>query len=204
MMWFSLMSYAIVTRTEPRWIESRFYNCYTFLLSVIMLFSSIGMQMKLYRTLNYRSGSWYIDDVPLSDRLKLNSKELLVLDTFLSEENAVNCSVLVPIISTDEPLVKQRCNICHKKNQTASECDDFKKLKANVIHPLNTKLEIAEIGAIIPAGDNRLKIKEHGWKLKFFNDIQIRRHTRKKQHLDNRTIKKALFFSIKHLVFYSS
>lgn len=175
--WLMLMSWAIVTRAEPRWIESTAYNVNNGLIGLLFLSAAITLRDRARRTIRLRNGALFLDDRNLSDHLSPQEHRFVL--TFLAARGApVTCRDLIErLTETDpEPVTggAVECSRCLVERWTASDCSVFRNLK-NRINSTRKYLELLQIGAIVPVSENPREIKERGWRLRLFDDVRIDR-----------------------------
>ncbi|MBI9107527.1 MAG: hypothetical protein JEZ04_12345 [Spirochaetales bacterium] len=166
--WLMMMAYAIVTRAEPRWIESTAYNLLNILISFMMIASAVYIWEKVKRRLHFKQGKLYLDERDISSMLSL--QECSFIRVFLSADtNTLNCNELYIQIK-NEDLLKPQCEQCKKEMWTATSCGTYRNYK-NRINEVKKYLELLQIGTIVPVSENPRDIKITGWRLRLFDDI---------------------------------
>jgi hypothetical protein len=172
--WIMMMSYAIVTRAEPRWIESIAYNLGNGILGLIMLYVGATLYDRAKRTVHFRLDGWHLDERNVS--LLVSPLEQRILHILLSEPaHKITCSGLVGLLRTGTPGDSDapgQCERCLAEQWTVSQCATYRNLK-NRVADIKKYLELLQIGTIVPISENPRKIKELGWQLRVFDDVRI-------------------------------
>jgi hypothetical protein len=181
--WLMLMPYAIVTRVEPRWIESIAYNLVNGLIALGLLIAAATLHARERRTLACRNGVIYLDDRRLPD--VLSPQENRIVAAFLaSPAHWHTCRSLLSVLRSEavasqdlpdataahDPAID--CDRCLEERWTASNCAAYRNLK-NRISATKKYLELLQIGTIVPVSENTRDIKETGWLLRLFDDVRI-------------------------------
>jgi hypothetical protein len=172
--WIMMMSYAIVTRVEPRWIESIAYNLGNGILGLVMLYVGATLYDRAKRTVHYRSGGWHLDERNVS--LLVSPQEQQILHILFTEpERSITCGNLVGLLrgaaGTGNEALEQ-CERCLTEQWTASQCSTYRNLK-NRVADIKKYLELLQIGSLVPVSENPRHIKESGWRLRVFDDVRI-------------------------------
>ena len=177
--WLILMAYAIVTRQDPRWIESTGCNLVNMVIGFLMLFSAGILRDKSRRKIYIRGEKLFLDDRELSPML--SPQESLIIRLFINNNShTLTCRELTQLILRDDEKTQKAlpdCGKCIAERWTASSCQVYRNIK-NRISDIKKYLELIQIGTIIPASENPREIKETGWTLRLFDDVryeQIRR-----------------------------
>lgn len=193
--WLIMMSYAIVTRVEPRWIESIAYNLVNGLIALGLLITAATLHARERRTLACRNGVIYLDDRRLSD--VLSPQENRIVGAFLTAPGHQHtCRTLLTALHSELPAPSElpdpsegadaatsreaivECDRCLAERWTASNCAAYRNLK-NRITATKKYLELLQIGTIVPVSENTRDIKETGWLLRLFDDVRFVREGRR-------------------------
>ncbi len=173
MFWLILMSYAIVTRTEPRWKESTIYNLVNGVIGMLLLYSAGMLKDQSAKRIFLRRGSLHLDDRDISGIL--SPVEHLVLIAFLgAAERTLACADLLGVLEVSDASARSRqprCESCMMEQWKASSCPDYRNIKNRIIL-LKKYLELLQIGTIVPVSENPREIKETGWRLRLFDDVR--------------------------------
>lgn len=176
-LWEIFMGYAIVTRQEPRWIESIAYNIYNVVMVQVYLWHAISIKTQFFRYFRVEYGKVFFENVPIDEVLYLNDLETALFSCFLTSANhKANCMVIrenMTSLRGNGEENSRRCDECMSENWTVSHCRDYMNIKKNLVTGLNIKLKIAQLGVIKPAGHNKMRIKEDGWQYEPAKDIRI-------------------------------
>lgn len=178
--WLMIMSYAIVTRTEPRWIESTAYNLLNGVIGLGLLSTGITIRDRVKRTVVYRDGAIFLDDRNVS--ALLSPQEARIVDAFFSVPQYTHTcrSLAAHLVSRStegaeslvSPELQLDCERCLAERWTASQCHAYRNLK-NRISDTKKYLELLQIGTIVPISENPREIKEAGWCLRLFDDVRV-------------------------------
>lgn len=99
--WVMLMSWAIVARTEPRWIESTFYNFCNGLIGLVMIYTAGILRDRAKQTIHLSGGAIYLDERNVSSLL--SPQENTLIRIFLeAPHQSRNCSSLLEAFSRAE------------------------------------------------------------------------------------------------------
>ncbi len=169
--WLMMMSYAIVTRSEPRWIESTAYNLVNGLIALLMIFAAAHLWEQTRHRLYYSGARLCFDDRDVSEMLSPQECDFIRLFLY-SEDNSMTCSGLYSRLKTDEPELPH-CKECLDENWKATSCASYRNYK-NRINDIKKYLELIQIGTIVPVSENPRDIKTEGWKLRLFDDVRFR------------------------------
>lgn len=146
-----MISYAVVTRVEPRWIESIAYNLRNGILGLVMLYVGVTLYDRAKRTVHYRLIGWHPDERNVS--LLVGPQVQQTLHIFFTEpEHSITCSNLVGLLrggagNGNEAL--QQCERCLTEQWTASQCSTYRNLKNRVVD-IKKYLELLQIGSLVP------------------------------------------------------
>jgi hypothetical protein len=197
--WVMLMSWAIVVRSEPRWIESTFYNFCNGLIGLVMIYTAGILRDRVKQRIRLSGDAIYLDERNVSQLL--SPQENSLIGVFLeAPHQSKNCrSLLEALNSTGElresqavgtgvlsgaedcPEEKSKsssimpqtdCPTCHQEGWTATKCSAYRNLK-NRIADAKKYLELLQIGTIVPVSENPRDIKEKGWRLRLFDDVRL-------------------------------
>lgn len=178
-LWLMLMSYAIVARTEPRWIESSAYNLINGVIGVLLAFSASMLRNQAKRIVRIEDGSLFLDRRNISDILSPQESRLAKL--FIVEPGrALGCEALVSSLNGDfpSPSGQASCGECKRNGWNASKCGAFRNLK-NRINEVKKFLELLQIGTIVPVSENVRDIKLSGWRMRLFDDVRYASRAKK-------------------------
>lgn len=172
--WILMMGYAISTRQEPRWIESVLYNIYNTLLDLVLIWAAFQVKVRLYKQVLVEPTSIIIDhQYDLSK--KFSPLELALARFFLlHSDRAVTCSRLFDHLRGADVQYQGKANECEQciaDNFTATSCSYYKNFYNRILE-IKKQFELFEIGTII-SPENKLTIKETGWKFRTFDNIKI-------------------------------
>jgi hypothetical protein len=175
--WISLMGYAIATREEPRWIESLLYNIYNIMLTLILIWAAFQVKLKQYARVEITDSSVIIDgQYDLSK--KFGRIELDIVKLFLTRVNRpVTCSEMLEYLKRHNDFYKHKettCGECIEKDYKATSCGYYKNFYNRVLE-IKKQLELFEVGTII-SPENKLAIKQSGWKFRAFVNVRIVPH----------------------------
>ncbi|MDA3949273.1 MAG: hypothetical protein PF508_08600 [Spirochaeta sp.] len=173
-LWIMIMSYAIVSRAEPRWIESIAYNFTNGILGIVMLYVGTTLYERAKRTVRFRDGGWHLDERNVS--ALLSPQECRIVQMLFSHPGQpITCRGLIGQLyeNTDRHAEALReCTQCLAGQWTASQCSTYRNVK-NRIADTKKYLELLQIGTIVPVSENSRDIKELGWRLRVFEDVRI-------------------------------
>ena len=175
------MGYAIATRQEPRWSESIVYNSYNTVLIFLLGTASLRLQLQRFRNIRIVDGDLYIDDWNFSRFFSELDKNIVI--QFLTAEGNLTCFMLDIALreggdgdGTDRKSKPQQwsCRECLEKGYTTTRCPKYKNLYNRILN-IKKLFETLEIGTIITT-ENKMQIKEEGWKLRLFDDVRVIHH----------------------------
>jgi len=177
LVWISLMGYAIATRQEPRWIESLLYNIYNIMLTLILVWAAFQVKLKLYTRVELTHNSVIIDgQYDLSK--KFGRIELDIVKLFFTRiDRPVTCSELLEYLKRHNEYYKHKevtCGECIEKDFKATSCGYYKNFYNRILE-IKKQLELFEVGTII-SPENKLAIKQSGWKFRAFVNVRIVQH----------------------------
>ncbi len=175
-LWLMLMSYAIVVRTEPRWIEATAYNLVNGLIGVLLAYSGATLRDRAKRVIRLESGRVYLDQRDISAILSPQESRLLRL--FLGAfSHSFTCQSLLQHLKDEDGTIPGRtdCSACLSQGWSASQCGAYRNYK-NRISDTKKYLELLQIGTIVPVSENPRQIKEQGWRLRLFDDVRYDKH----------------------------
>jgi hypothetical protein len=104
--------------------------------------------------------------ISLKDKLSAPEFKILQLLVWI-RDRGVTCTDIVKAGAVKED--PGECVVCLKRDLSPSKCGIYKNIKNNYIYRLKEKLELLEIGTIIPAGN---RLRHDGWKIRYFDDIR--------------------------------
>lgn len=163
LLWEIVVGYSIMTRTEPRWIESIFYNIYNLGLIVILCYNAIKISYIKKIKLELRDDCIYLNDIDLTKIL--NEDYVSLVKSMLNNKN--KCYE----IFNAEAKFQKNCEKCIKDNLSVECCEKFNIL-FNKIENIRKIMSFLRIGKIIvPINKDRLKYE--GWKVILSKDITI-------------------------------
>ena len=177
--WIMMMGYAISTRQEPRPIEALAYNAYNMLAAFGMLVFSRQLIIGSYRIVVIGQ-----DTIEIEGGLSLGGivgeKGMKILRIFFGKvERGVTCSELSELIQKDTQAAndsRNPCSTCTPDNMKATTCVAYRNLY-NTILELRKVLEFVGIGTILPP-QNKMKIREEGWRLVLFDGVRVHMRAR--------------------------
>lgn len=174
LVWIMFMGYAISTRQEPRWEESLVYNAYNIALLFFLGAISLRLQLGRFRNVRISGNDLYFDNWNFSRYFSDLEKAIII--RFFTAEGNITCGMLEDIIrkaSNHDTEIHSdwNCGECLERNYTATRCPKYKNLYNRILN-IKKLFETLEIGAII-APENKMRIKEEGWKLRLFDDIRV-------------------------------
>ncbi len=172
--WIILMGYSIVTRSEPRWIESIVYNIHNVFILGFLAYSIARLQQETYKIVYLTPSSCLLNERNLASHL--TEREIAILNFFVrSNDNSCSCSSLLSFLSSANLLEHPGdydCYTCITEKWSAINCKFYRNIK-NQLTALKKSLELIEIGTIVNMSPSFRDNKEQGWKLKFFNDVIV-------------------------------
>lgn len=174
LLWIIFMGYAISTRQEPRWAESIVYNSYNTVLIFLLGAASLRLQLQRFRNIRVTGGDLYIDNWNFSRYFSETDKNIVI--QFLTAEGNLTCFMLEDVIREgggvkDGSKTKWSCRECIDKGYTTTRCPKYKNLYNRILN-IKKLFETLEIGTIITP-ENKMQIKEEGWKLRLFDDVRV-------------------------------
>jgi len=171
-LWLMLMSYAIVVRTEPRWIEATAYNLVNGLIGVLLAYSGATLRDQARQVIRLESDRVYLDQRDISAILSPQEGRLLQLFLGTSSHSFTCRSLLQNLKEEDEDgMERTDCPACLSQGWSASQCGAYRNFK-NRISDTKKYLELLQIGTIVPVSENPRQIKELGWRLRLFDDVR--------------------------------
>ncbi len=178
--WLMIMSYAIVVRQEPRWIESSVYNLLNGVIGIALVVAAATLRNRSKRSLKVFQNGIYLDERNISKLL--SPQENRIVYAFLSEpSHTLTCHTLRAWLDNGNGAIDREaarevpvgeCERCMAEKWTAYDCATYRNLK-NRISDAKKYLELLQIGTIVPAEENRREIKMTGWSLRFFDDVRL-------------------------------
>jgi hypothetical protein len=145
--WIGMVAYAIVIRTEPRWVECIFYNTYNLALAFLLLLVSLTFKPDATKTIAISTNRAFFGNNEIT-RL-LGAQGLTILRTFIEKGNHLTCAQLRNC--GEEGLCK------------VSACTYYRSIYNGILQ-LKNVLEVFELGTIeMPEEKSRVSIV--GWHL---------------------------------------
>lgn len=163
--WLSMVAISIVNRTEPRWIESTFYNLYTFSLMLILLYQNYSYFFFVKRSIFISSSTLIIDDNDVSE--VFSDEYILLFKSLLKNRN--KCFEINEDLNLEN--TPDICKACIEKEYNSSKCKVYKGIY-NKILLLKKILLMTALGTIIYP-EKKFDIKEKGWQIKMKKNIII-------------------------------
>ena len=170
--WLMMASYAIMTRVEPRWIESSVYNLINGMIGLVLLFSAGLLWEQAKRTVSCGADGIYLDGRNVTSLL--TAQEAQIARVFLEQpDDGLTCAALHNLLRRDADDRSRRtdCETCMQEGWTAYNCSAYRNIK-NRISDAKKYLELLQIGTIVPVSENTRDIKRHGWRLRLFDDVR--------------------------------
>lgn len=182
MEWIMLMGYAIVSRAEPRPIESMIYNLYNILLTTFLFFVSRSLKRTTIHTLTASPEGMKLGEKDITSLAGL--KRTRLLHAFATAEGRrLRCPDIQRILygavsgEAGEPNGKGEhagpdCAHCDPESAKAAQCGRYRSTYNSILE-LKKLIEFLEIGTIV-SGENRRHVLEDGWRLVPFEGARIR------------------------------
>jgi len=181
--WLLMMFYAIVTRAEPRWLESSGYNLINAIIGLVLFGAVIWIRERATRSVSIKDSTVFLDEQDLSEIL--SPQEISIIIAFLNSPNhSLNCKDLymeLKAMGREGGDKNLPCTRCLDESWTATSCSVYRNYK-NRIQDTKKYLELIQIGTLVPVSENPREIKVSGWLLRFFDDVSL--ETPKKQKID--------------------
>lgn len=178
--WLMMMAYAIVTRVEPRWIESSAYNIVNGLIGFLMIASAGYLWERSKKRLQLKGNDLKIDERDISSMLSPQECELIT--AFLqAEDMTLTCREMNQHLRSDDSDIPS-CLQCLDEHWNATSCPSYRNYK-NRINDIKKYIELLQIGTIVPVSENTRDIKKFGWRLRLFDDIRYHHTSRERHHL---------------------
>lgn len=172
MVWIMLMSWAIVIRAEPRWIESTAYNVAFGLIAMVFAWSAASLRERAYRIVRIEDRAVFVDDYDISTIFSEQERTLLV--AFLTAGDApITCSVLYPKLRNDAQENENPCERCLQHDWSPSKCAHYRNIK-NRIAGTRKAMELLRLGTIAAATGRTREIRTAGWRAVI--DASVRLH----------------------------
>ncbi len=163
--WTIFVSYAIVVRSEPRWIESIFYNTYNSLLIFMLFFYTYKFYYLIKRKVIISSESLVVDDNNLDEIF--NKEHIIIIKALFT--NTATCSFLRDELNLNN--VSNTCEECHNKEYTASLCKAYKNIYNKILFTKKI-ISLLNLGEVVYP-ENKFNIKKIGWKLIIRKNIDV-------------------------------
>ena len=174
--WLIIVSYAIVVRLEPRWIESTWYNIMNAVFGFLLLWTASILRDRRKKTVTISQGRVFLDRNNLTGPLSPQEMSLLTIFLTAGKKN-INCSAILGELRERSPSpISVRpvaeCLACIENGWPPSKCASYRNLK-NRINDIKKYLELLQIGTIVPVSGNPREVKERGWRFRLFDDVRI-------------------------------
>ena len=179
--WLMMMAYAIVVRSEPRWIESTAYNLLNGIIGLLMVYAAVMLREHSKRTVWLKGQFLFLDSRNITELL--TPMENSILHFFVNAHGHIlTCHGLTGRLrdaGTEFEVPNTDCDRCLSERWTASACPVYRNLKKR-IDATKKYLELLQIGTIVPVSENPRNIKEAGWCLRLFDDVRLHSAERRK------------------------
>jgi len=164
------MGYAIVTRDEPRPVESLVYNVYNLVLVFLLLVVSRRLRYKATTSVDTEPDALRVNDKDFSQLF--GAKKTRLVNAFASaEDRRLCCPDIQRILRQDDGKKDDACERCRDGAMKATLCVRY-RTTYNLVLDLKKNLESIEVGTITSNG-NRRNILAEGWKLVLFENVRI-------------------------------
>ncbi len=168
-LWVMMMGYAVVTRAEPRPVESMMYNVLNLCLIVSLVILSRDIRLRGRTRVECSSGGLLLDGKDVLSAFGV--KKAGIFYAFASADNrTLRCSEINALLSPDGTEYAD-CAHCDGENTKAALCKRY-RTTYNVILELKKTLELLEIGSVTSSENRRLILTE-GWKLVLFEGVRL-------------------------------
>ncbi len=182
MEWIMLMGYAIVSRAEPRPIESMIYNLYNISLTTVLFFVSRSLKRTTINTLAASPEGMKLGEKDIT--ALAGQKRTRLLHAFATAEGRrLRCPDIQRLLHGAGTVEAREaegkaehagpdCAHCDPESAKAAQCGRYRSTY-NSIHELKKLIEFLEIGTIV-SGENRRHVLEDGWRLVPFEGARIK------------------------------
>jgi hypothetical protein len=171
MVWIMLMSWAIVIRAEPRWIESTAYNVTFGLIAIVFAWSAASLRERAYRIVRIEGNAVFVDDYDIGTIFSEQERTLLV--TFLTAGDVpVTCARLHRLLGSDGEAEGDPCATCLEHDWSPSKCPHYRNIK-NRISGTRKVMELMRLGTIAAATDRAREIRTAGWRAVIDPDVRL-------------------------------
>ncbi len=172
-LWLLLMGYAIVTRQEPRWFESTFYNVYNFLLIVILGTELIRLRHRLGRIVSVSVDRLWLDDYELTPLMNRSAIRILYFLAGKPDRRGRCAEIHAFLDQYSAQSGALDCAGCTDSFAKATLCPGYKHIY-NCLLNVKKFLDVFEIGTIQPPRNKR-RILQEGWRLAISPDVTLER-----------------------------
>ena len=173
--WIILVGYAVVTRAEPRPIETLIYNAYNLPLVLVLFLASRGVERRAMRTLSIGAAGVEVDGKSID--AMLGERRAVLLAAFVAApDRRLRCPDVQQALAARAHggaarAAKTDCAACAASGMKATDCAEYRSAY-NSLLDLKKLLEFLEIGSIT-APDNRRLVLTEGWRLTLFENARI-------------------------------
>lgn len=171
-LWLMAMAYAIVTRSEPRWIEATVYNVLNGISGLLLLLAAGNLWERSKKSVVVKDGHVELDGYDISQPLSPQENQLLI-EFLRARGQALTCARLRRLTDGgDAQSAAAECSACIAESWKPTSCTIYRHLKKQIAYA-KKYLEITQIGTIVAVSANPREIKETGWQLRFFDDVRL-------------------------------
>lgn len=171
-LWLMAMAYAIVTRSEPRWIEATVYNVLNGISGLLLLFAAGNLWERSKKNVVVVDGRIEIDGYDISKPLS-PQENLLLIEFLRAPHQALTCARLRRLTEGgNAESAAAECATCRSEKWKPTSCAIYRHIKKQIDYA-KKYLEITQIGSIVPVSTNPREIKQTGWHLRFFDDVRL-------------------------------
>jgi hypothetical protein len=174
-----MMFFAIVSRAEPRWIESSVYNILNLIIGLALLGATLWLNAHAKSRIRIIHDKVFLNQRDISSILSPQENSI-ILAFLRSHQNSLNCwelSLVLRTSDTEDESNHPHCKDCVEGFWKATSCSTYRNYK-NRIKDVKKYLELSQIGTIVPVSENPREIKEAGWVLRFFDDVGLEKMPR--------------------------
>ncbi len=167
--WSMMMGYAIVTRAEPRPIESGIYNLYNLILTLSLVFLSREVRSRGDIKVHLYPDALVVDGKDVSQAF--GQKKLALLRAFaLTGSRTLTCQGINDALGK-EGSDPGDCRECSGETTKAALCKRY-RTTYNLVLDLKKSLELVGIGSVT-GSENRRQILDEGWRFAIFENVRI-------------------------------
>ena len=163
-----------MTRQDPRWIESTFYNANNLILCLILLFTVIRYRKNLKRRKTITNGRFFVDDLDLTDFLGPGKTSLLI-KFITAPEKTLTCFEITGFLvdlELEDAGSETECKKCFNTNQKVSRCNRYRRIYRNILD-LKKLMEMLEV-ATFEYPENKMKILKDGWQFRPYTNVDYK------------------------------